>query len=44
MHQPPEKLTDALPLQRIEAYLNGQVVSPYGNKRKPYLQTRQPKL
>lgn len=40
MHQPPEKLTDALPLQRIEAYLNGQVVSPYGNKRKPYLQTR----
>jgi hypothetical protein len=42
LHEPPNKLTDALRLERIQAYLDGHAETPYGDKREPYRKTRQP--
>ena len=40
-HQAPHKLTDAQPLKRIQAYLDGEDIEVYGAIRSPYLQTRE---
>lgn len=42
LHEPPHKLTDALRLERIQAYLDGKADNPYGDIRQPYQKTRQP--
>jgi hypothetical protein len=41
LHQVPHKLSDAEPLDRIQAYLNGEAIEVYGELRSPYLQTRE---